>query len=1208
MALNLQTETAFTNDAASAAPANPPPAPEELAPHFPQLEILECLGRGGMGVVYRARQPQLDRFVALKILAPERVTDARFADRFLREAQALAKLNHPNIVTIHDFGRVQIPSNSGRESAPSSPTADQSRLTSAATKQGDIYYLLMEFVDGVNLRDLMRAGRMSPKEALAIVPTICEALQYAHDRQIVHRDIKPENILLDKEGRVKIADFGIAKLVGDTGRAGSPLPAAALPSAPAPQGTARSTSELTREQVVGTPKYMSPEQAEHPSDVDHRADIYSLGVVFYEMLTGELPGKPLQPPSRKVQVDVRLDEIVLRALEKKPELRYQQASALKTQVETIAADQPPAVSPTPTQAALPSDIKEARWTGRYFKLPALAVLAVLVGALIWVFWPVRPPKPPGCVAEWRAEGNGRDSVGSNDASLLNGVEFADGVIGQAFRFDGWNSYVGVLAATNLDLGAGAGLSLECWIKPATVFRAQPLMEWFEGMGPPWGVHFWISEIGSGPGAGCLYLNLTDTAGVEHKFASAAGLVDVNRWQHVAATYDKASGLARLFHNGKVVAEQNLGSFTPQTAYPLFLGRRPPGTYKGTFYCGGMDEVALYCRALSPEEVAASHKAVGKRVRAESPPTQSALLAGPVSNPANGHTYYLLAPTNWPAAEAAAVSLGGHLVTINDAEENTWVFNNFSTFGGGDHPLWIGLTDQETEGEWRWISGERATYRNWAPGEPNSGGGFFPDEDHVLMWNPSSDHPPGSWTDSPSNQVWAAVVEVDSVAPPARTSAAGIEGVPPLAFGPVVERTIESPATGSNSLINFKTGELRTPPPDAVHSSTAILRWAQSVGVDAGLGIIGSNVLTGFDMVALPAPAECWEELTPAQAATRLGSESLASFRIMLQGHTALPDTCVFKTRTGGIGILQATERVSNPPGLKVRYRYLAELPVMPPTEARTSEPGNWSPDLWPGEKPDPQKILEEAKSLMAKTKYAEALQRFVWYHNHALEFDPALSGVRLSFALSDWVELGRRYPKARQALIEIRDAKVREFAEGRGYAALFSEVASLNSRLQADEATYALFNTIREKDPPLAGQCYFYVEGMLVAKGEYQWCFDHMGDPQFRFESIRRGYEMKIANQGRMAETQQRTKQMIAEMNQKRGRTNVPTFSPPDSSAMLKKSAEDRFAGSVRQLIEILVGAGHKDKAEDIRDQALALFDDARLQSAVSDAEKKTGK
>ncbi len=147
----------------------------------------------------------------------------------------------------------------------------------------------MEFVDGLNLRGLIRKGQLKPEEALRIVPQICEALQYAHDEGIIHRDIKPENILLDRRGNVKIADFGLAKLLG----------------------TMSPDSALTgSRQVIGTLRYMAPEQMETPLAVDHRADIYSLGVVFYEMLTGELPLGRFAPPSKKVQVDVRLDEVV----------------------------------------------------------------------------------------------------------------------------------------------------------------------------------------------------------------------------------------------------------------------------------------------------------------------------------------------------------------------------------------------------------------------------------------------------------------------------------------------------------------------------------------------------------------------------------------------------------------------------------------------------------------------------------------------------------------------------------------------------------------------------------------------------------------------------------------------------------------------------------------------------------------------------------
>jgi len=294
-----------TQDAAEPAEAPQTLAPEELAPHFPQLEILECLGRGGMGVVYKARQKSLNRLVALKLLAPERVGDPKFAGRFSREAHALAALNHPNIVTVYDFG-----------------------------KAGGFYFLLMEFVDGVNLRHLLRARKFTPEEALTIVPPLCDALQFAHERGIVHRDIKPENILLDKTGRVKVADFGIAKMLGSDHDE-------SLDQTASDQSATPST--------IGTPGYSAPEQKMSPKRVDSRADIYSLGVVFYEMLTDELPGQPIAPPSHKVQVDVRIDQIVLRALEQKPELRYQRASQVKTEVETITGSGSPRFDPKPQE-------------------------------------------------------------------------------------------------------------------------------------------------------------------------------------------------------------------------------------------------------------------------------------------------------------------------------------------------------------------------------------------------------------------------------------------------------------------------------------------------------------------------------------------------------------------------------------------------------------------------------------------------------------------------------------------------------------------------------------------------------------------------------------------------------------------------------------------------------------------------------------------
>jgi tRNA A-37 threonylcarbamoyl transferase component Bud32 len=311
------------------------PAPAELAGRFPHLEILEFLGQGGMGAVYKARQPKLDRLVAVKILPPEWGRDPAFAERFAREARALAKLSHPQIVAVHDFGGT-----------------------------GGLYYLVMEYVDGPNLRQLLDGRELTPEESLRIVPQVCDALQYAHEEGVVHRDIKPENILIDRKGRVKIADFGLAKLVGQ------PRPMYSLTGS---------------RQVVGTLDYMAPEQRSRPQEVDHRADIYALGVVLYEMLTGELPLGRFDPPSQKVAVDQRLDGVVFRALAREPNKRYQRVSEVKAELEAVVS------RASPPRLEIPPALIEGK--GPDQDLDPLQVVGPAAGLLLtgivgFLFWAI----------------------------------------------------------------------------------------------------------------------------------------------------------------------------------------------------------------------------------------------------------------------------------------------------------------------------------------------------------------------------------------------------------------------------------------------------------------------------------------------------------------------------------------------------------------------------------------------------------------------------------------------------------------------------------------------------------------------------------------------------------------------------------------------------------------------------------------------------
>lgn len=317
------------------ASAMPAPEPEMLAKAFPHLEILEPLGAGGMGRVYKVRQPHLERIAALKILPPALASDAGWVERFHREARALARLNHPHIVQVFDFGEA-----------------------AAVDGRPPLPYLLMEFVDGVNLRQAMQAGTLTAREALAVVPKLCDALQYAHERGVLHRDLKPENILMDGEGRVKIADFGLAKFVHGKG---DPPPSVMLTQTGMHMGTAA---------------YMAPEQIEHPQDVDHRADIYSLGVVFYEMLTGGLPLGRFPAPSEASGVDPRLDGVVFRTLEKHREKRYQSAGEVKTGLEHVSH------TPPETPCAAPASPAPKSRSGCALWILALVLLFLLAGVAI----------------------------------------------------------------------------------------------------------------------------------------------------------------------------------------------------------------------------------------------------------------------------------------------------------------------------------------------------------------------------------------------------------------------------------------------------------------------------------------------------------------------------------------------------------------------------------------------------------------------------------------------------------------------------------------------------------------------------------------------------------------------------------------------------------------------------------------------------------
>jgi tRNA A-37 threonylcarbamoyl transferase component Bud32 len=530
-----------------------PPDPAELAKEFPQLEIIALLGMGGMGVVYKARQPSLDRLIALKILSRDAEQDLSFAERFSREAKALAKLNHPGIVAIYDFGQT-----------------DQH------------YYFMMEYVEGTNLRQLLQSQTISPGQALGLVTEISTALQYAHDEGIVHRDIKPENILVNKRGHAKIADFGLAKLLD----------------------TDTDASLTASQTVMGSINYMAPEQREKPLTVDHRADIYSLGVVFYEMLTGELPIGRFAPPSRKVRVDVRLDEVVLRTLEKEPDLRYQKASEVKTAIETVDS----------RTASRPSVTKKHP----ILLLATLCIILVLAFAGWFVFHPKGQPianapkakahlllarlsritAETGLVCWWKADGDALDSAGNHHGTLMNGVNFDSGIEGQAFRFNGLDTYVSVPDDPAWAFGTN-DFSIALWAKMFFVAGRQGFIASDDGNGDRNKWVFWLD-------VGQLRLILRNQEGtLSTTMGNSAFLPETNRWYHFAVT--RHGNSYRFYVDGAEVARQENSWPVPRSTQPLTIGKLKDG------FCmnGLLDDIRIYNRTLTDAEVKAISSKVSK---------------------------------------------------------------------------------------------------------------------------------------------------------------------------------------------------------------------------------------------------------------------------------------------------------------------------------------------------------------------------------------------------------------------------------------------------------------------------------------------------------------------------------------------------------------------------------------------------------------------
>ncbi len=363
---------------------------EELAPtavarsiQLPGYELVEVLGKGGMGEVWRARQLSLGRTVAIKLLNPDLAKDPDFVRRFEKETAALAALSHPNIVAIIDRG-----------------TADA----------GQLRYFAMEHVEGASLRETVEKGRRPPAEVLGLVIQVAKAIDYAHRRGVIHRDLKPENILVDAAGQAKVVDFGLAGLRGDE------------------------QLNLTRAATaMGTLHYMAPEQRRDARSVDERADLYSLGVILYELLVGEVPAGRFRLPSERVAgLDERIDRVVAKALESEPAARYPSAEAMVRDLEAIAAGKEVAALASPALAS-----EESAPARRLIAAAVMVCVAIALGIALW------SRRAPAAHAE--------------PAPVLPGDTDAELMISPGHQLrDGWESYSLAFAPGELPLQAFSG--------------------------------------------------------------------------------------------------------------------------------------------------------------------------------------------------------------------------------------------------------------------------------------------------------------------------------------------------------------------------------------------------------------------------------------------------------------------------------------------------------------------------------------------------------------------------------------------------------------------------------------------------------------------------------------------------------------------------------------------------------------------------------
>ena len=1105
-------------------PAFRPPDVEQLTKLFPQLEIIELVGQGGMAAVYKAKQPALDRYVALKILRPQTTEDPSFAERFSREARALARLNHPNIVAVYDFGRA-----------------------------GDLPYLVMEYVGGSTLRQVVRAGKLSPRETLDIVVQICEALQFAHDQGVVHRDIKPENILLDQSGRVKIADFGIAKVL---------------------HPAAHDLSLTGAKEVVGTAHYMAPEQFERPQTVDHRADIFSLGVVFYELLTGELPLGKFAPPSQKRSADVRLDPVVLRALEKEPERRYQQANEVKTRVEAIAREPAPGATVAAERGGRGIEQQNAaelddgvhvvypgasHRRGIYVLAYAAAALLVAIGLGIGLFVlgkTMRTRHSPGRVANALASLVG--SPPSHESPAL-----APGTVVDASK--------ALVRVSVYDLATGSAIA--------------------------------------GARVADIFLNRGPERAVRDFQTDSAGQVELRTW-------NEANHSLNVSAPGYQAADR---------AYPV----EPPGSQKTVqmvFRLQGTNWVSALTNSWSPSVEpadAAEAKAILEKARALS-------NQGEYEEAFQRYLWYhshameygvksyerQFALTEWSQLSRRYPKARQALFELRERASSELLSD------GGYLELFTEVAALN-----RQLQDEDATcslFKAIRQKDPDLAQQCFPSAESLLVkqgeydlclaclgdYQAAFDSFRKNWERRKQTEERMADMQEQNrrrlaeamAKSPYTNSLARLGSSPTL---PLMPRTADNFFVSQTcELVEILLGTGHKAEAVKVRDQAVALvddSWLKSAIPDAEERVrknraspqpVPAKAALGPSAISAPAPVRA-NNAGPAASAELWTPPGLQK-KPVSRTSAASPRP----SATPGAGAIDPATGlpISGAGGSGVVINPLTGLPVPAP-------PG--SPEA---AETSVSRLPEEAHELIQKHRYEDALQRLIWYQNHAREFTEVTPGFWLKVVLPDWLELGRRYPKAKQALLEIRDNKAREFELGHGQEELFEDLAAVNESLQDEEATYSVFNALQTQNPALAAACYRVMQPLLLKRGEYEVCLRYLGEPRDAFENYRRSWEVTKATSARHEETMKEPRRWQAEFVRKWAADHPDppmhlTLEPPGTDR--SKEADDHFVSQVSTLVLVLVGVHRQSEAEHVSKQALAVLDDPRLETAVSDAQQR---